>query len=488
MEDHNRVRPLAAGLVGIFLGMVLALPAPAQPQVTDGRIAGAVETEMWGDPMVDAHAIDVTVSDGVVTLEGSVDTILARDRALRITRSVNAVRGIVDHIQVEPTGEAAQRSDQAIQAGVMDALARDPATEAYDIQADVEDGMVILEGTADSYAEKQLATTMAKGVRGVTGVDNRVRVMPEMERPDSEIAEEVEARLMNDVRVDDKLIAVMVEGGVVTLAGTVGSLAEKRRAGLDAWVTGVEVVNNDLEVKSWAREDLRQPATVEPREDAQVREAVTATLSYDPRVDATGVDVAVDSGVVTLRGVVDNARAKRAAAESAGDVTGVFIVRNFIKVRPEDIPPNDELERRLGEALAEDPVVERYEIVVDAYNGRVTLTGTVDSSFEAQRAQTIAFQTRGVVDVLSRIDYEHEWTWQPDPVIKSQVEDQLFWSPYVDSDALDVKVINGVVTLKGEVDTWSEREAAEENAWQAGAKDVDNHITVASQAFGPYYQ
>ncbi len=487
MQPHNLFRTLSAGLAGIFLGIVLALPATAQPAVTDGRIAGAVEAEMWNDPLVDANTIDVSVSDAVVTLEGTVDNILARDRALRLARTISGVRGIIDRIRVDPMDEDARRSDQAIQAGVMAALARDPATEAYDVQADVEDGVVTLEGSADSYAEKQLAATVAKGVGGVTGMDNRINVLRKVDRPDGEIAAEVEARLMNDVRVDDKLIAVTVDDGVVTLAGHVGSLAEKRRAGLDAWVTGVNAVANDLEVKAWARDTLRREAAMAPREDAELHEAVMATLSYDPRVNPINLDVTVDSGVATLRGVVSDARAKRAAGESTENVTGVFMVRNFIKVRPDEIPPADELERRVIEALAEDPVVERYGIGVDAYNGRVTLSGAVDSSFEAKRAAAIAFRTRGVVDVLSRIDYEFEWEWRPDPTIREEVVEQLFWSPYVDEDELDVQVVNGVVTLRGEVDTWSEREAAEQNAWQAGAKDVDNQITVTSQAFGPLY-
>ncbi len=488
MQPHNRVRPLAAGLVAIFLGIVLALPATAQPAVTDGRIAGAVEAELWNDPLVDANTIDVAVSDGVVTLGGLVDNILARDRALNLARTISGVRGIIDHLRIEPVGEDARRSDQDIQAGVMAALARDPATEAYDVQAEVEDGVVTLEGSTDSYTEKQLAATVTKGVRGVTGVRNRINVLPKMERPDRKIAAEVEARLMNDVRVDDKLIAVTVDDSVVTLAGNVGSLAEKRRAGLDAWVTGVEAVENDLNVTAWARDTLRREAAMEPRDDAELHQAVMATLSYDPRVNPVHLDVKVDSGVATLRGVVRDARAKRAAEESTENVTGVFTVRNFIKVRPADIPPDDELERRVVEALAEDPLVERHQLDVDAYNGRVTLSGAVDSSFEAKHAENVAFRTQGVVDVLSRIDYEFEWEWRPDPAIREEVTEQLFWSPYVDEDELDVQVVNGVVTLRGEVDTWSEREAAEQNAWQAGAKDVDNRVTVANQVLGPFYR
>lgn len=488
MDAHDCWKTTARRLAGVVMGLALVLPVAAQAPVTDAEIAGALEAEMWSDPMVDANAIDLSVSEGVVTLKGTVDNILARDRALRIAETTSGVRGMVDRIEVEPLGEAGRLSDQAIQARVMDALARDPATEAYDVRAEVEDGVVTLEGSADSYAEKQLAATVAKGVAGVTGLDNRIHVRLDTDRPDRMIEREVEARLMNDVLVDDKLVSVTVDDGVVTLSGKVGSLAERRRAGLDAWVAGVNAIRNDLDIEPWARDTLRRGEALEPRPAAELRDAVTATLSYDPRVDATVLDVMVDSGVVTLQGVVSDARAKRAAEESVRNVTGVFTVRNFIKVRPQEIPPGNELERRVSEALAGDPVVERHQLTVDAYNGRVTLSGVVDNSFEANRAEAIAFATRGVVDVISRVDYEYAWVWRPDPVIKEEVTDQLFWSPYVDADEIEVTVTDGVVTLEGEVQTWSEREAAEHNAWEGGAKDVDNEVTVAGQTFGPFFR
>jgi len=63
-------------------------------------------------------------------------------------------------------------------------------------------------------------------------------------------------------------------------------------------------------------------------------------------------------------------------------------------------------------------------------------------------------------------------------------EDEFFWSPFVDGDDITVQMEDGVAELTGTVDTWSEREAAEENARQGGAVIVDNDLLVL---YGPEY-
>jgi osmotically-inducible protein OsmY len=66
--------------------------------------------------------------------------------------------------------------------------------------------------------------------------------------------------------------------------------------------------------------------------------------------------------------------------------------------------------------------------------------------------------------------------------IKQDVESELYWSPYVDSDNVTVTVEGGVVTLRGKVDTWYERWAAVENAFEGGAKDVFDKLEFT---YGP---
>ena len=66
--------------------------------------------------------------------------------------------------------------------------------------------------------------------------------------------------------------------------------------------------------------------------------------------------------------------------------------------------------------------------------------------------------------------------------IKDQFDSDLF----VDEDNINVEVEEGIATLSGEVHSWSEYSAAERNAYEGGAKDVVNNISVQYPYYGPY--
>jgi len=459
----------------------LTLAAPEQP--SDEDITNAIESHFWGDDVVDPNRIEVNTRSGIVTLSGEVDNILAKDRAAEITGTIVGVRGIVNQIEVEPRHPV---DDAELKKNVQNALFQDPATDSYEVRAQASNGIVTLTGTVDSWPEKQLFTTVAKSVQGVREVKNNIGVEYRSERLDREIKAEVEARLANDVRVDDNLIDVRVKDGHVYLSGAAGSLAEKNRARADGWVGGVESVDaEDLSVEWWARDRMRREKSYVLRSDEELEQAVKDAFRYDPRVYSYAPEVEVDSAVVTLSGVVHDLEAKRAAESDARNVVGVVSVVNHLKVRPASIPPDNELEKRVGEALSKDPYVDRLDVAVDARNGLVYLRGDVNNSFEKEHARSVAEGVKGVTAVINNLTSEYSWTWRPDWQIREAVKDELFWSPFVDQEEVSVTVEQGVVTLTGRVDTWSERHSAETNAWEGGAKDVRNKLSVVYRTIGP---
>jgi osmotically-inducible protein OsmY len=210
--------------------------------------------------------------------------------------------------------------------------------------------------------------------------------------------------------------------------------------------------------------------------------------------------------VVTLQGVVDNLKAKRAAEQDARNTVGVSSVRNFLKVRPVEERENEAIEKDVRAALLRDPFVERYEIAVDAYDGTVYLSGTVDSHFEKGQADDLASRTAGVTDVVNNLAveggyyahdpyvddwamYSYPWygrftyhTLDSDWELERDIEDELYWSPFVDAEEISVSVDDGVATLSGTVDSWMERGAAQDNAFEGGATRVRNELEVGSGA------
>lgn len=464
--------------LGLFVG-----PLGAEVgTLSDVDITEAIETQFVVQKGVPFDDIDVVTEDGVVTLNGNVQHVLAKERASEIASAVRDVVGVVNRITVVP----ASRSDATIRDEIRQALFRNPATDGYEVQVFVEDGKVALKGWVESAREKKLVETVSKGVAGVTGVANGIEVRPSERRSAAEIKDEIEETFRWDIWVDEALIAVDVsDDGRVALAGVVGSAVEKSRAIELSRVEGVvRVTANDLEVDPLVdRERLRsdKPAA---REDDDVRAAIERVFQQDPRVRPFHPEVRVRDGIVTLRGVVNQLNQKRVAEEDSLGVAGVWHVRNLLKVKPGEPLTDSETRENVLFALRLDPYVHRRDIEIQVHRGEVRLEGTVGSDFEKERAESAASTAAGVVAIHNdlRVSDEGRNTGKSDWAIKEDVEQELAWSPFVDAEQIRVTVEDGVATLSGQVDTWMEWKSAEENALEGGASDVHNRLQVR---FGP---
>lgn len=495
-------------LFGSLIAAALAYAGTAHAATTktlsDRTNADAVENEFSYDAAVRPAPIDVTSREGVITLNGITDNILAKERATRIAETVKGVRSVVNNIKVRPP---VLKTTQVLKSDVVLALANDPAADAYEIAVSAnEDGEVTLAGTVDSWPEKELAGTVAKSVSGVTNVNNALKVnYGNQSRPDREIRTEIERRLFWDVLVDSGLINVEVQDGNVILGGTVGSASERSRAEYHAYVNGVTGLDSsDLEIQDWARDPNRRDPAYTFKPDKEVAAAVRDALLYDPRVKLFNVEVEVSDGTVTLRGEVDNLAAKRSAEQDARNTLGVDRVVNRIKVKPVNSDLDAKVAERVKAALERDPYVERHKVSVVVNGGIVKLYGEVDSYFEKSRADHVAERTNGVIGVNNNLAVRndhlalvydpyvsfyppHLYVWynyvptvsyRTDQEIRENIKDEMWWSPFVDSDEVTVSVTDGRATLTGEVDSYSEWQAASENAWEGGAIWVDNDLKI----------
>ncbi|MFZ5907052.1 MAG: BON domain-containing protein [Nitrospirota bacterium] len=452
--------------------------AYASKEIKDQDITRAIDSNLLWDDAVSSHLIDVQTTNGIVTLSGSVDTILARDRAVKIVESIKGVRSVVNRIEVRPVFV----SDKEISKNVQDALLLDPVTESYQIDVKVKDGQVILSGKVESWTERQIASQLAKGVKGVKDVRNNIAILYAQKRSDYEITTEIKRRLHLDPFVNEALIQVQVKDGAVDLSGGVGSLAEKSHAYADAWVAGVKSVNcDDLEVKWWLDDELKREDKYTHKSDLELEQAIKDALLYDPRTFSFNVGVSVNNGIATLTGIVDNLAAKNAAEQDAKNTIGVNSVYNLIKVRPENAPSDDKLKKDITKAMADDPIVDRFDISVTVLNQKAYLYGIVDSAYEKVRAESVASSVDGIVDVSNNLTIRpFEWTWKSDDKIRSDIQSEYFWSFLVDGDDINVSVVNGTAILTGSVEDWSEYYAAIDNAFEGGALDVKTSLNVES--------
>jgi osmotically-inducible protein OsmY len=481
MEIRKFAVYMLFGLFGqlIFAGYALCAE---QSELKDEDITNAVELELRMDEGVSSHLIDVKTEDGVVTLSGWVDNILARDRAVKVGQSIRGVRSVIDEIKVK----AIDRPDSQISEDIMNALRLDPATDTFEIEVEVNKGAVTLSGIVDSYAERDLCADVIKRVKGIKEFTNNIQISDEISLPDSQIKADIEQRLLFDMLVNNP-ITVDVKDGYVMLSGIVGSVAEKSRAEMDAWVKGVSFVDiKALKVEPWARDTMQRDNLYSNLSDKEVKEAVKAALSYDPRVWAFEVYVSVNKGEVVLTGTVDSFKAKRSAEEDAMNTVGVWIVDNLLRVRPSAFMTETEIEewndadltKNVRKVLSQDPYLERDKITMSIYNSKVYLYGSVGSLFEKDEAEDAVSRVKGVVEVENNLKIDKEPAIKTDWEIKRDIERQLFWSPFVDSDDISVSVKDGVATLTGSVYTWYQLKDVMKNALEGGARWITNRLDV----------
>lgn len=492
---------LKINLLIILCGFMTATFAQ-QNTVTDENITERVETEMAWQRDIPADQINVETKSSIVLLSGSVNNVLARDRAASLAGAVRGVRGVVNEIKVDPP----EMDDGVLRDNIKNALFEDPAADSYEVDVKVDDGKVTLTGTVQSWQEKNLSEYVAKGVKGVKSVQNDIQLDFSLQRPDNEIKREIEQALKTDIRLYPNTVEVSVNNGEVKLSGYIGNVNARNLAKSYAWTTGVSGVDSDaLEIESWAANSNLRKEAIPAITDPEIKEAVKDAFLFDPRVFSFKPDVTVDNGIVTLSGRVDNLKAKKAAAADAKNVTGVVMVKNNLKVRPDFIPSNSVLITRVQNALDRNPDVDEYEIVVAAWNGKVYLNGDVDTYYEKNKAEDIASNVKGVVDVVNNLgvyfyddnDYLYPYAsgsyYYPTPYgspsqyytypltdlqIQENIEDELWWSPFVNEFDVAVQVTSGVATLSGEVDSWQEQQAAIENAYEGGAISVVDNLTI----------
>lgn len=481
-------------LAGVFTFSTLMCTAFSWPwddgdekkfDISDQNIKTEINSEFIIDDAVSSHLIDVEVVEGVVTLRGSVNTMLAKDRAVRLASTIKGVRSVIDKLKIN----GVKRPDGEIRKDVENALLLDPATESYEVKTKVSNGVVTLKGSVESWTEKELAGNVAKGVKGVRGLSNQIKVDYAEFRSDFEIKEDIERKLEIDPYIYSGMIDVMVDDRDVTLTGSVGSASEKNFAYYDAlFVNGVEDVENNIKVEPWLGDDLKKESKYTSKSDKEIKKAVKDAFVYDPRVWSFDIDISVENGIVTLGGIVDNLKAKKAAMDDAKNTIGVAYVYNNIIVRPEVSRTDDEIKRDVRSAFKRDPYIYRHDMTINVLNGKVYLYGKVDSYFEKEKAEDVASRVPGVVEIDNNIDVHYELT--TDTEIRRDIKNQLEWSYKVDENEINVSVEDGVATLTGEVDSWQEYNAAVENAFEGGARVVESKLNVDGEhydSFPPYY-
>jgi osmotically-inducible protein OsmY len=153
-----------------------------------------------------------------------------------------------------------------------------------------------------------------------------------MNKTNAQLKQEVEEELRWDLKVNAAQIEVSVDGGSVSLRGSVDTFGEKWAAeDVVRRVNGVGAVVHDLSVKLLG-EHIRK--------DSDIAVAIRNTFSWDVFVPR-GLTARVQNGSVSLGGQVDWNYQRDAAERAIRNLAGVVSVRNAIVLRKPSMTPGE---------------------------------------------------------------------------------------------------------------------------------------------------
>jgi osmotically-inducible protein OsmY len=138
----------------------------------------------------------------------------------------------------------------------------------------------------------------------------------------------------------------------------------------------------------------------------------------------------------------------------------------------------------IQKALDFEPSIKSQNIIVNAENGIITLTGTVENYYEKSLAERTVKNIQGVKGVIDELQVKFgEPLQRSDEEIAKAAVRALEWDSSLPPGKIKIVVEHGTVTLSGDVEWQYQRDKAYQDVrYLYGVKNVINMIVVKPQA------
>ncbi len=143
--------------------------------IDDAVIGTKIKAALIGDPVTEAHHIDVQVFKGRVQLNGFIESAAEGTQAAKLARDVGGVVAVDNNLKVRAEKTAGTvMDDTALMGKVKAALIGDSRTKSNEIELAINQGVVQMAGFVDNAATRTAALDIVRGVNGVVRIDNQM--------------------------------------------------------------------------------------------------------------------------------------------------------------------------------------------------------------------------------------------------------------------------------------------------------------------------
>ncbi|HEX5168959.1 MAG TPA: BON domain-containing protein [Cyclobacteriaceae bacterium] len=218
----------------------------------------------------------------------------------------------------------------------------------------------------------------------------------------------------------------------------------------------------------------------------ELQKDVMAEIKWNPQLRDinTQIGVATKDGVVTLSGSVDSYAKKLSVEHAAQSVHGVKVVASDIEIKVDALgtKTDTQIAEAVKDALRWNSAVDEDQIEVKVDNGWVYLDGKAEWQYQKLSVQDSVERLFGVKGVTNNIVIKNRAIDVKE--IKEKITAAFHRSATIDSSSIKLETSGSLVTLRGTVRSWVEKEEAERIAWSSpGVLAVDNQIDIDTEVF-----
>jgi osmotically-inducible protein OsmY len=214
--------------------------------------------------------------------------------------------------------------------------------------------------------------------------------------------------------------------------------------------------------------------------DAQLKQDIIDQLKWQNDIDETQIGITVKDGLVTLTGLVFSYPIKLAVEDAVKKVAGVKAIAEDIKVGyiSELNKTDTEIANSAVNAIEWNASVPNDKVLVEVENGWITLSGTLEYSYQREAARRTVEYLTGVKGVTNNISLKQAVK----PVdVKEKIIKAFTRSALIDAQGIIIETSDHAVKLKGKVRSITEKEEAQKAAFNApGVYAVQNELKVVS--------